>query len=72
MSTVEQETRRQVHPPDQTEIDQNLVNAYKDPPRDCSFCHTKRTRSCPCGGRIHNEMHDRLVEMCFSCGDAWA
>ena len=44
---------------------------FDDVGSDCRMCHTGTTRACDCGGRVHNEMHGGLVEMCFSCGDGW-
>jgi hypothetical protein len=55
----------------QAKQDEQLKQSRRDPPSDCPDCHTGRTRACPCGGRIHNEMQDRLVEQCFSCGFGW-
>ena len=72
MVELERETLRQTHPPDQAEIDEMLKDAYRQPPRDCTACHTKRTRPCPCGNRIHNEMQGGVfVEQCFGCGTGW-
>ena len=45
---------------------------FDDASSDCAICHTGATRVCECGGRVHNEMHTRLVEMCFSCGEDWS
>lgn len=44
---------------------------FDDAGCDCVMCHTGMTRAFECGGRVHNEMHTELVEMCFSCGDNW-
>ena len=73
MSTLETEeaTIIEVHTEEDRENDRRLVEAYDNPPGDCAACHTGKTRPCHCGGRIHNEMHGRLVEMCFSCGTSW-
>jgi len=38
---------------------------------DCAMCHTGMTRACDCGSRVHNEMHEGVVEMCFSCDTDW-
>jgi hypothetical protein len=53
-----------------------VENFGEEEPRDdeeyCGACHTKRTRPCRCGSKIHNEMHSILVESCFVCnGDNW-
>jgi hypothetical protein len=38
---------------------------------DCSACYSGATRACGCGGRVHNERREVIVERCFSCGVAW-
>ena len=69
---LEQETIVETHTDEDWENDARLVDTYKIPPRDCSACHTGKTRPCHCGGRIHNEMHgSTFVEQCFSCGRGW-
>lgn len=47
------------------------IDAVEERPSDCRVCYTGQTETCPCGGRIHNEMRKRLVHCCFSCGDGW-
>jgi len=44
---------------------------FDDVGSDCHLCQTGMTRACECGGRVHNEMHDGVVQMCFSCGVDW-
>lgn len=38
---------------------------------DCELCFTGKTRSCGCGGRVHNEWRGELTEACFGCGVGW-
>jgi len=53
--------------------DEDLESAlgFDDVGCDCVMCHTRATRACDCGGRVHNEMHEEVVEMCFSCDIDW-